>query len=314
MNTSLRQNLGVLFGTVVFCFVVSEAVCRAARFITAARDASIPLLEPSRDPELVFELRRSARGEINSLPVVVNEDGFRDPPWSDGALDSSDTDRIMVIGDSVAFGWGVAQDDAFPRVLELERNAAGRKTRVYNVSVPGYGLEQELRLIRIYSPRLKPSRIIIAYCLNDPDPVGASTEAFHILHPPAVETWYLVSRVWDYLRYRRSGLDYHEYIHRRGGTALASYFHTLAQIHQSGIPTTLLILPVFAWNGSDYPYRNIDGELTTAATQAGLQVIDAADALMNEPVDRVGLDSWHPTPRGHRIIADAIAASLKDER
>lgn len=306
----LFQNLGVACGTVLFCFLIAEGVCRAGRVIARRQDLSIPLLMRSEDPELEIELRPGGQGEILGKQVSINEHGFRDPDWNDGALSSNQIERILVVGDSVPFGWGMAESDVFPRLLQEGLQRRGKRVRVYNVSVPGYGLRHDVRLLQRFVPMLRPAKVLVAYCLNDPDPAGASTESFHLLNPPLFETWHLLSRLWDLIRFKRSGLDYHEYIHQRGGAALDRYFQSLREMKRSGVDLTLVILPVFLWNSAGYPYEDIHRDLAVRAAAAGIPVIDLLPPLQSQNAQELGLDLWHPTAAGHRLIAEALSTAL----
>jgi hypothetical protein len=66
----------------------------------------------------------------------TNSLGFRDRERS--ALPPKDTRRILLLGDSQIMGWGVGNTEHIAALLE----APGRE--VWNLGVPGYGLDQEL--------------------------------------------------------------------------------------------------------------------------------------------------------------------------
>jgi hypothetical protein len=57
--------------------------------------------------------------------------------------------RLLVLGDSFAFGWGVTADEAFPRRLEalLRERLPGRRVEVIDGGVPGYSPYQEKALL-----------------------------------------------------------------------------------------------------------------------------------------------------------------------
>ena len=85
----------------------------------------------------------------------VNSVGVRD---DEAALDAPE---VVVIGDSHAMGWGVAQEDALPKVLERK---LGRK--VLNAAVSSYGTVREARMLdRVNTSRLRV--LVVQYSDND---------------------------------------------------------------------------------------------------------------------------------------------------
>ena len=66
--------------------------------------------------------------------VSINALGYRDDPPS--PADSAKTERVLLLGDSFAFGWGLEKGDTVE--AQIERQAAGRAV-AYSLGVGGYG-------------------------------------------------------------------------------------------------------------------------------------------------------------------------------
>jgi hypothetical protein len=76
--------------------------------------------------------------------------------------------RILVLGDSYAFGFGVESDQTFSRLLEDQlRAGTGRIVRVVNAGVPAYGTAQELKFYRHHRAELAPDLVVLAFYAND---------------------------------------------------------------------------------------------------------------------------------------------------
>jgi len=80
--------------------------------------------------------------------------------------------RILILGDSVAFGWGVNQGEDFPARLEtLLRDRNNVAWRVINGGVNGYNSEQEAIFFATEGIAYGPDIVILVYVSNDVDPV-----------------------------------------------------------------------------------------------------------------------------------------------
>jgi lysophospholipase L1-like esterase len=129
------------------------------------------------DPELVYRQPSSATLHLQGVEVRTNELGLRDDPVAAKAPGEL---RVLVLGDSVAFGWGVAQEAIFPSVLQrLLAERLARPVRVVNSGVCSYNTVQELAFLRTRGLALEPDVVILFYVAND---VGTH-EAFEA--PPA---------------------------------------------------------------------------------------------------------------------------------
>jgi len=71
--------------------------------------------------------------------------------------------RVVVLGDSVAFGYGVSDEQAFPRLIDVRENGI----EVANLGVQGYGPGQELLVLRREGLREDPDVVVLAFCLRN---------------------------------------------------------------------------------------------------------------------------------------------------
>jgi len=123
-----------------------------------------PLHVASPNPRLVYALRPNAKVAGVS---ITNSYGFRDYEFSEDK--PPETFRIVVLGDSVTFGWWEKTAETYPKVLEALLNAegGGRHFEVYNMSVGGYNSEQEAELLKTRAFAFHPDLIIVGFCPND---------------------------------------------------------------------------------------------------------------------------------------------------
>ncbi len=107
-----------------------------------------------------WELRPGFRGEWRGHRTTVNARGYRGPvhpyPRTPGRS------RLVMLGDSLAFGYEVADAETFSALLE---SWAGYD--VVNLSVPGYGTDQELLRLENEGMGYQPDVVVLNVCLEN---------------------------------------------------------------------------------------------------------------------------------------------------
>jgi len=102
-----------------------------------------------------------------SYNVKINSKGLRDYEYNYKKPDN--TFRILVLGDSFAFGVGVDLHNTFPKVLEkkLNNGSTNIKYEVINAGVPAYCTYQELGFLKKEGLKYNPDMIILAFYHDD---------------------------------------------------------------------------------------------------------------------------------------------------
>jgi len=132
------------------------------------------IFRASADPDLKYELTPGASGTFSGTYVKINSQGFRGPEPSS----SPSGPRVIVLGDSIAFGNFLNWEDTFSGQLEQRLHSAKRAVEVLNFGVGGYDVLQEVALLESRGLKYRPDLVVVAYCLNDIS--IASTSLDHI--------------------------------------------------------------------------------------------------------------------------------------
>lgn len=153
--------------------VLGEVAARITGFVDRVNPMPRRLYVATDTPDLPYRLRPGVDLVVQGSKVSVNDLGMRDRATvSPGRTPG--TRRILVLGDSVAFGWLQEEDRAFPRLLERDLRAAGGPwagTEVLNAGVPGYNATTEAAWFRDHGESLRPDLVVVAVNLNDFDRV-----------------------------------------------------------------------------------------------------------------------------------------------
>ncbi len=95
-----------------------------------------------------------------SVDVEINALGMRDTEYAE---ERGARRRMLVIGDSFAWGFGVEHSERFTEILETSHY----DWEIMNASVNGYGTDQELLYLRDRGFRLQPDVILMLLHAND---------------------------------------------------------------------------------------------------------------------------------------------------
>ena len=230
--------------------------------------------------------------------------------------------RVVVVGDSLTYGQGVEERDAYPAVLERRLRAAGYNVEILNLGRKGYQSEDVARTVRELVPSLHPDLIVYGICLNDFLESGLKIYKDNERWPfPLPDRWKeflidqtrlgrLASRAYDGLL-MAAGIrgDFVSDILRNFNDRQTRFARDLKSMNDDaaarGTP------PIIAMVLDQQPVHN--GRLERlariaqrAALSAGMTVIDTAPYYERYSGHVMKVSPWegHPNEEAHRIWAD----------
>ena len=183
------RRLTLALASTIVALLVAEGVVRLAYYLREDRRpldvqlrgarARAPLsmqslrlgeiVQPSRHPGIVYELKPNVRGRFMGQPLLINSQGLRDYEYT--RRKESGTFRIVGVGDSSLFGWGVPIEDSGLKVLErrLNEEFRSRKFEVVNFAVPGYNTAMESETFVQRCLEYAPDLVLLNFNTNDYD-------------------------------------------------------------------------------------------------------------------------------------------------
>jgi lysophospholipase L1-like esterase len=164
MKSSWRLNF-LLFGAVVLlCLVGGELIFRWIR-PDSLRVRNMPTIMTPDDTlgwrGLPNSLKPHSVGK-ETIAVRTNEFGFRDAPFPSDRQPKTKK-RILFLGDSFCWGFGVEQNDRISEQFE----ALDPQWESHNFGIFGYSTDQELLTLKMYGARIRPDEVVLLFCLND---------------------------------------------------------------------------------------------------------------------------------------------------
>lgn len=243
------------------------------------------------------------------------------PPRQEGKC------RIMAVGDSMTYGYGVDEKFIYSTILE---NVLGKEfnVEVLNLGKNGWESEDILGVIREFAPKLQPDLVVYGANHNDflPSQIGQyTTRGFEV---PIPDDWtaFLSSRS----RFFRFMSDGYDALLRSAGLR-ADFFDDILKdfdgyqqrfrrdvalmnkvVTDQGLP------PVITMVLDQFPSHGGRGyQITKVAERdmrrAGMQVVETERYYKryNGEAFRVSLWEGHADEQGHAIFAAMIASELK---
>ena len=184
-RTTLFRIIGISFGLLLGA-IVAEIGFRFHHFLNYYDQDHIqtqnrpPILQPEQElhlgqiiqqsayPNIIYELIPSSRYQFQQVPISINKQGFRDQEYP--AQKKPNTKRIIGLGDSVMFGWGVDVKDCFLSFLERALNSINPMAyEVINTAVPGYNTVMEIATLEHKIDLNQVDLVIINFVKNDFD-------------------------------------------------------------------------------------------------------------------------------------------------
>ena len=333
-RSTLLRSLALAAASAALTLLVLELAFRLARVPVGTVQINRATVRRSDDLRLRFELRPGgvARAEVE---YRVNDLGLRGPETT--TVKPAGVRRVAVLGDSIAFGYWVSDEQAFARQLEALLNAPsvnGGRIEVLNFGVPGYNLEQEIQALRSKALAFSPDLVVVLFCLNDLEGlfsyelglVQERTERGRTI-PGRVREWLVArSRLFSWLEYRLTELEARRhFVKAKNPLEGPLYAAAVSQQQQvlrgqlavlrsllasHGIPGMLVVVPVLGDRFERYPHRDLHRAVVEVAESESLGAVDLLDCFSAYEFRDLRVDVVHPSPLGHRVAAHAVRDAL----
>jgi len=288
------------------------------RVILRLLDTDVTLPYVREDLQLFWSPVPGFHGTFMGKTVTINQLGVRGPEVEEGKI--TGRKRIVCFGDSITFGYGVDDDDSYPRRLS---HALGAE--VINAGVTGYSSFQALGLARRLLPRLAPDVGMLLIGWNDGNhrPVDDREYGRRVEAAARLEAWgdhLYVYRLFRnvYLRWTLlQGLSRAKGTPKQHRVSPEQYAENLDAFAREcatrGTTPVFVALPRRRRLGEPPPDPTYPRTLeeTAARLEVPLLTVGVLSAQEGEGNDRFFLDTLHLTPEGNERLAALLAGQLE---
>ena len=132
--------------------------------------------------------------------VISNGHGFREDHAVSATKPAGET-RILFLGDSCTFGYGVGFNETYVAGCEnrLNEQYPDRHFECINAGVPGYSLFQGWRVLDVEGPRIQPDIVVVCFGFNDRSEWDGRSDLEHaaVAPPGWLAPSQLATRLWQ---------------------------------------------------------------------------------------------------------------------
>ncbi len=290
------------------------------------------LVRASPFEKIVYELKPNLRGRFQGTELRTNSFGMRDHEYE--IVKAPNTVRIIGLGDSVMFGWGVKEEETYLGRLEqsLNEESQGKQLfEVLNFAVPGYNTAMEVATLEHRALPFHPDIIVIHFVKNDYDVPLFMREQINPLafdrsflleflqarFGAGQKTGELLNASLSSLPRSKRGKVLEQYRDISGARGFKQAITRLGELSQEkNIPVILIV-------------GNVSGKnrrrLEAVSSKFGFQLLDVRDHVRaylkqnNLPDTKetrrklfwVTPSDAHPSPLGHQLFAEALLEKIE---
>lgn len=254
---------------------------------------------------------------LMGVDVAINSHGHRNRETP--IEKPSNVVRVIMLGDSLTFGWGVPAEDTVSRKLEvlLNNNESEKRIEVINTGIGNTNTEMQVARFLADEAQFSPDIVVLNYFINDAEPIPRPTK--NILMKYSASYVFFSLRLASVGRKFFGGKQWFEYYldlymdKSAGWQRTQSSFRKLSEYCRSkGIKLVLVNYPELH-QFHPYPFAEVTAKLENMANQEEVAFFDLLPVLQGQKEDSlwVNRQDQHPNSSACRLISLAINDFLR---
>lgn len=152
----LLRNAALSCGTLFFCLLLTELGLRVAGY------GNLEIYVPDSAVYWRLKPNQDCYTKVGRKPVHINSHGTRGLDFM--IPKPTNVVRILSLGDSVTFGWGLSEEETYSRLLQHRLQSQvkdGTQIEVINAGVNAWSYPQVFVFLRDYGLKFQPDYVIL---------------------------------------------------------------------------------------------------------------------------------------------------------
>lgn len=272
-------------------------------------------------PGLSHEHIPNAEAKLMGVDVKINRLGFRDDELT--TPKPANEKRVLVVGQSITFGWGVPKDSIFLEQVESTLNKKNDSIvyRFVNSGIGNYNTELESILLKKNLPLVKPDMIVLHCFLRDAEVIPSKSQNFLIANSYLIAYMYIKVKQAFFFKnqsYKTIG-EYYLSMYQQDSEGWkrqqAALLDIKQQCEQNNIPLQLVMQPDLNDLSINSPQEKCYQIIRNFLSVNHFNFIDMSSvyrvAVKDPSTIWVSKEDSHPNSQGHKIIADELIKVFK---
>jgi len=269
----------------------------------------------SKVSSIGHEHQAGSSARLMGVDVSINSKKLRDVeiPY----VRNKGTLRVLMLGDSLTFGWGVEFNKTTSKLLEKQLNENGFKSEVINTGVGNYNTSMEVAYFLNEGKKYNPDIIVLNYFINDAEPT------------PKYDTDWLSRNSYAYV-YGASRMDillrqlglrpgwekYYSNLYKKtslGRIETEKSIKTLADYSKKNDIKLIVVNYPELRNLKKYPFKIVQDFTNEIAKTVGATYVDLLDIVKGTDESKLWVTREDPHPNGYAntIFAEPIYLAVK---
>ena len=313
------QSSALIFVSTLIALVLVEIFCRAVvddgmHYHLEMWKYAVALKERDDNPAIGHRHVPGSFAHLMGVDVQINLDGLRDDEFAS----STSGKKVLMLGDSVTFGWGISHEETVSTRLEqMLADEVRENVQVINAGVGNYNTAMEVAWFRQHGLGYEPDLVVLNVFVNDAE----STPTYYDV------SWFdrhLYSRVILFgasdtiARTVFGAADWKSYYTALyvdtapGWIAMQQSIRSLAQLCDArNIPLVIIEYPELR-DLAPYPFSAISEKIRSLTNAVGADYISLLPAVQGQdPASLwVTVPDPHPNTRAAGLFAQYLAPQL----
>ena len=305
--------------SIIISLAIGEALIRIKNLNMQNYDIEMwkysrELKQVSKNPILGHEHRPSSSATLQSVSIRINNQGIR---GKNIGPKQKNIKRILFLGSSITFGWGVEEEKTITQHLEKLLNKDRISYEVINAGIGNYNAVRYSERFFSKLSQSNPDIIIVQYFVNDAEILKFKGGNWVLGNSQlAVTLWTFVNRY-----FRSSGENplkkYYKNVYNPSSEGFKSMKAALKRLadyaHDKNIKIVLAMTPDFH-NFKSYPLNFIHEKISTISNDLGFIYIDLLPVFKNTDAKRFWNmpEDPHPNALANELMAKTLYPYLKN--